>query len=74
MKTLAPRLSLQHSGLTFWLQLVVLLLVVGPLWLFSRDLFDGSIISQARAFNNPDGLYLWLMSARSEERRVGKEC
>lgn len=46
-----------------WLQALVLLLVIGPQWLVTRDLFDGSTVALASALNNPDGLYFWLSNA-----------
>jgi hypothetical protein len=42
------------------LQVLVLLLVIGPQWLLTRDLFDGSTVALAAALDNPDGLYFWL--------------
>lgn len=46
-----------------WLQVLVLLLVIGPQWLVTRDLFDGSTVALASALDNPDGLYFWLSNA-----------
>ena len=44
------------------LQLVMLLLTIGPLWLITRDLFDGASIAYAGLIGNADGLYAWLAS------------
>ena len=43
-----------------WLQLVMLLLTIGPLWLVTRDLFDGASVAYASLIGNTDGLYKWL--------------
>ncbi len=45
------------------LQLVMLLLTIGPLWLITRDLFDGASVGYARLIGNADGLYAWLADA-----------
>lgn len=42
------------------MQVIVLLLLIGPLWLVTRDLFDGATVALAAALNNPDGLYFWF--------------
>jgi hypothetical protein len=42
------------------IQALVLVLVIAPQWLVTRDLFDGSTVALAASLNNPDGLYFWL--------------
>ena len=42
-----------------WLQLIMLLLTIGPLWLVTRDLFDGASVAYASLIGNTDGLYKW---------------
>lgn len=52
------------SRVLMWaLQLVMLLLTIGPLWLVTRDLFDGAPAVYAGQIGNPDGLYKWLSDA-----------
>ncbi len=41
-------------------QALILVLLISPQWLVTRDLFDGSTIALAASLNNPDGLYFWL--------------
>ncbi len=45
------------------LQWVVLFVLIAPLWLVTRDLFDGATVSFARETQNPDGLYFWLLNS-----------
>lgn len=69
MKTMTPVASFEASSTAAaqpplrWLQALVLLVVIGPQWLVTRDLFDGSTVALASALNNPDGLYFWLSNA-----------
>ena len=42
------------------IQMLVLVVLIGPHWLVTRDLFDGSTVALAAALDNPDGLYFWL--------------
>ena len=37
----------------------MLLLTIGPLWLVTRDLFDGASVAYASLIGNTDGLYKW---------------
>ncbi|MBI2770779.1 MAG: hypothetical protein HYX47_14225 [Burkholderiales bacterium] len=45
------------------LQAAALLLIIGPQWLVTRDLFDGATVSFAWAIHNPDGLFFWFMNS-----------
>ena len=45
------------------LQFLTLMLLIGPHWLVTRDLFDGSTVAFAQALGNPDGLYFWFRNS-----------
>ncbi len=44
-------------------QVLTLMLLIGPHWLVTRDLFDGSTVAFARALGNPDGMYIWIRNS-----------
>jgi hypothetical protein len=46
-----------------YLQLVALILLIGPQWIITRDLFDGATVAFAREIGNPDGLYYWFRNS-----------
>ena len=47
------------SGKQRLLCAAMLLLTIGPLWLVTRDLFDGASIAYADLIGNTDGIYQW---------------
>ena len=45
------------------LRALMLLLVIGPLWLMTRNLFDGAPTAHAEMIGNFDGVYYWTTNA-----------
>lgn len=63
LKTLNKARQHRFRILMWALQLLMLLLTIGPLWLVTRDMFDGAPAAYAGLIANSDGLYKWLSDA-----------
>jgi len=55
--------SAARAGVPALIPVLVLVLVIGPTWLVTRDLFEGATVSFAAATGLRDGLYFWYTNA-----------